>query len=269
MNARIRFFRLSCFLVSTVLCITPSSAARADGFEQAIITVVKNQVLIYPIGKNHHAAAVKEVLSSYTRITTGKNSHVELRFTDQSLVRLGSDTIFSFDPNTREIKIQQGIAFIEVPAHRGEIRIITPLATALIQRDLLAVRCRGEIGPTEFVRLSPREREGVVTVILNKANEQRQLGAGQLLRVYPADIRLKKPVDISVAVFADTSSLLGHPSKTSEAASTKPPSSKATTKAKSQVASTSASTGDRQAPNNETDKKSNGSHSSTKQCHNK
>jgi len=263
MNDQFRFFRLSCFLVSTAFFITPFSAARADGFEQAIITVVKNRVLIYPIGKNYHTAAVKEVLSSYTRITTGKNSHVELRFTDQSLVRLGSDTIFSFDSNTREIRIQQGIAFIEVPTHRGDTKIITPLGTALIHRDLMAVRSRGEIGPTEFVRLSPKERESVVTITSHKANEQRQLGAGQLLRIYPADTRLKEPVDISVAVFADTSSLLGHPAKANEAASTKPPSSKVATKARSQVVSTSESTGDRPAPNNETDKKSNGSHAIT------
>src|SRR5258707_1317718 len=85
MNDRIQFFRPSSFLISIVLFIAPSPHARANGFRQATITVVKNQVQIYAIGKNHHAAAINEVLSSETRITTGKNSHVELLFTDQSL----------------------------------------------------------------------------------------------------------------------------------------------------------------------------------------
>ena len=191
-------FFLSCI---TVVFSLSSLNAHADALKTATIATVKNQVLITKEGEKGQAAVVKGVLQSNAEISTGKDSHVELHFADRSMVRLGSNTIFSFDPKTRDMKIQRGIALIHVPPRQGSTQIITPLGTASIHRDVIAVRCEGKNGVTEFVHLSPEDQDGIVTVKHHKTGEEREVGAGQLLRIYPSEDRFRKPLDISVAVF--------------------------------------------------------------------
>ncbi len=185
----------------------------AEGLKTAVITTIKNQVFISEEGEKGRAAVVKDALKSDTEITTGKNSHTELRFPDQSIVRLGSNTSFSFDSKSREMRLQRGVALVYAPPGQGGSRISTPLATAAIHDDVVAVRSAGKNGVTEFIHLSPKDTEGPMIVTYHKTSEEREVGGGQLLRVNPFEPRLQKPVDISVAVFIRSSSLFGQKDK--------------------------------------------------------
>ena len=207
MNARVvspKVFSLLCF---AVLCFFSPFSIKADGLGKATITVIKNKVLISKEGGAERVAALKDVITSNTVITTGENSHVELSFADQSIVRLGSKTVFSFDHKTREMNLQRGMALIYVPQKQGGAKISTPIAAAVIHGDVVAIRYAGKGGVTEFVHLSPKDAEGPMTVTHHRTGEERVVGGGQLLRVYPSEARLSKPVDVSVAVFAHTSTL--------------------------------------------------------------
>ncbi len=228
MNNQIVFHKMFSLLCFTALYFVLSLSVKADGLGTANITTIKNQVLISKEDRKGRAAAIKDVLTSKTMVTTGKNSHVELLFADRSIVRLGSNTVFSFNSKTREMNFQRGIALIHVPQNRGGTKIRTPLATATIHGDVIAVRCAGKDKVTEFVHLSPKDAEGPMTVTHNKTGEQREVGAGQLLKIYPSEAHLLKPVDVSVAVFVHTSSLLAHIGKNGARISSHSPSTKTT-----------------------------------------
>lgn len=186
-----------------------ASSVHAEGLGTATVTTVKNRVLISQAGGKARRAVVKSTLRSSAKITTGKNAHVEVRFSDRSLVRLGSNSIFSFDPKKRKMHLERGIALIHTPRHPGGSRISTPLATAVIHDDVVAVRSLGKNGVTEFIHLSPESEGGPMMVTDRRTNEALEMGAGQLLRVRPFEPRLRKPVDISVAMFVRTSALFG------------------------------------------------------------
>lgn len=60
-----------------------------------------------------------------TAVRTGVESRAELTFTDQTLARLGSNMIFSFDQGTRNLELGGGAVLLRVPKDPGGAQINT------------------------------------------------------------------------------------------------------------------------------------------------
>ena len=65
-------------------------------------------------------------------VRTGIESRAELTFTDQTLARLGANTIFSFDKGTRNLELGGGVMLLRVPKDAGGAQINTAAVTAAI-----------------------------------------------------------------------------------------------------------------------------------------
>ena len=77
-------------------------------------------------------AAVSDEVRNGTAVRTGVESRAELTFTDQTLARLGANTIFSFDKGTRNLELGGGAMLLRVPKDVGGAQINTAAVTAAI-----------------------------------------------------------------------------------------------------------------------------------------
>ena len=113
------------------------SIASADTkLTSATITELRNEARLYTFVGGSEAsvrpAQVKDVVLGDRALRTGKASRAELEFNDKSLVRLGSNTVFSFQPQSRLLKLEKGTILFQQPKGVGTTRIATASATCAI-----------------------------------------------------------------------------------------------------------------------------------------
>jgi hypothetical protein len=184
-------------------------AQAAEPLKSATVTQIGGQnkdVSITKEGAQKRAAVERDSVVGKDVLETGKKSRAELEFTDKSLARLGSNTIFSFDPGTRDMNLTRGTALIHVPPGLSGARISSPAATAAIRGDVVAMRVN-ERGLTQIVALS-KDEQGPIKVTLNKTKEERILKPGEMMTIDPAAMKLPEPMTIAVDVFVQTNPLL-------------------------------------------------------------
>jgi hypothetical protein len=127
------------FLAS--LLVVNSNAAPT--FDSATLTRVENKVTIGEIkggqASGRRPAAVSESVKANNFIQTGSESRAELQFKDKSLVRVGQNSIFSFESKSRTLSLQEGSMLFYVAPGNGGGTIKTPAMTAAITGTLCKV----------------------------------------------------------------------------------------------------------------------------------
>jgi hypothetical protein len=114
------------------LAIWFQSGASAAPLEEARVTQVVRDVRVLPSDAAPRPAAVNDNVRGDTAVRTGVESRSELTFTDQTLTRLGAQTIFSFKQGTRTFNLGSGAILISVPKKAGGGQIKTAAVTASI-----------------------------------------------------------------------------------------------------------------------------------------
>lgn len=110
-------------------CVCPIGAAE---LEQAQVTRAVNDVRILQEDKAPRPAKPGNLISGTTALRTGDRSRAELEFSDQSLVRLGSNSVFGFKSGDREMELRQGSLLLQMPKDRGKTKIRAASITAAI-----------------------------------------------------------------------------------------------------------------------------------------
>jgi hypothetical protein len=102
-------------------------------FSSAIVTRVENHVSIGShAGGPERPAMVHDVVQAQTYLITQDQSRAELEFADHSIVRIGQDSVFSFDAESRTLSLEKGALLFYVPPGSGGGNIKTPSLTAAI-----------------------------------------------------------------------------------------------------------------------------------------
>ena len=208
------------WLVVVVSFFLVKEGAAAEPLKTATVTEISGEVSLYQ-GKDAAAvrpATVKDMINGSDVIRTGKKSRAELEFADLSMCRLGSNTIFSFDPTTRDMTFSSGVAVVHVPPNKGGARIATAAATAAIQGDTLVLKTlktKDGHRSTQFTALSPRggPTDGNIHVTLNaNPSGSLSLDGGQFAIVPDGARSLSEVVrgEIDVGAFFRSSHLLQH-----------------------------------------------------------
>src|SRR5438552_2249627 len=103
----------------------------AEKKEARVTQIVKDvRLLASKTGSRH--ATVNEPVPEGVAVRTGTESRAELTFTDQTLTRLGANTIFSFGNGARDFDLTSGALLMCVPKEKGEVRVNTAAATAAV-----------------------------------------------------------------------------------------------------------------------------------------
>jgi ferric-dicitrate binding protein FerR (iron transport regulator) len=132
-------------------------------------------------------------------VRTGDESRSELTFPDQTLARLGANTIFSFNEGTRSMELGSGAMLLRVPKGAGGAQIRTAAVTAAITgTTVLMEHHRG--GQTKFIVL-----EGTARITLKGSGQTQEVEAGEMISVGPSDTFLSEPFAVDLARLMDSS----------------------------------------------------------------
>lgn len=107
----------------------------ADPLASATVTRVENQVNYGKvIGEKSETrpAAPNDVVKASNFLMSETESRAELKYDDGTIVRIGQNTIFSFDANTRTLNLKKGTFVFYMPKGKGGGTIKTPSLTAAI-----------------------------------------------------------------------------------------------------------------------------------------
>jgi len=128
---------------------------------EASITDLKGTVQVF---ENETASASPAVIGDLIKdkriLKTGKASRAEIEFKDTSIARLGSNTVFSFDRQSRNLQLQRGAVLIQVLNPDGRCNIVTPAATASILGTAAIVEAHEE-GHTDVYLLGTDQEKGM------------------------------------------------------------------------------------------------------------
>jgi hypothetical protein len=102
-------------------------------FTTATVTRVENHVSIGShAGGTERPAALHDIIEAETYLYTQNESRAELEFPDHSIVRVGQNSVFSFDASSRTLSLEKGAMLFYVPPGSGGGTIKTPSLTAAI-----------------------------------------------------------------------------------------------------------------------------------------
>ena len=160
-------------------CISAINVCQAIDLKQSKITQVVNDVqIISASDQSEKHASVDDMFNMPDILKTGPSSRAELVAADQTVTRVGANTIFSFDPASRTIDLKQGSLLFHSPHGKGGGTIHTGSATASVLGTTLIVTTTPSGG------MKVLDLEGQVEVnFLNGLHQN--LAAGQMTFVLP------------------------------------------------------------------------------------
>jgi FecR protein len=161
-------------------------------FSQARVTQVVQDVKVLPSGAAARPAAVNETVHQGSGVQTGTQSRSELTFQDQTITRLGENTIFTVGQGARTIELGSGQFLLYVPKKAGGAKVKMGSVTAAITGTTVL----GNVHPSGLVEFTVLE--GSACIHLDKWGQALYVQAGQRVVYDPMTQRLENPVDVDI-----------------------------------------------------------------------
>ncbi len=178
-----------------------AGAGAADLTQSTITQVVKDVKVQMPGAAAAAPAQINALFKSPDSLRTGAESRAELTASDQTLTRIGANTVFSFENAGRTINLEQGSLLFHAPKGKGGGVIKSGGASAAV------------LGTTIIVSYSPQT--GFKVVVLEGSAKvsladgtARIINAGQLIIVLPGGKSFGKQQSIDLAKLVAGSRLI-------------------------------------------------------------
>ena len=168
------------FLAAPLLSLALAGAALAGTpYTQATVTRTENKISYGTVKGDRsetRPAAAQDVVKAMNFLLSESDSRAELKYDDGTIVRIGQNTIFSFEANSRTLNLKKGTFVFFIPKGQGGGTIKTPSLTAAItgtvgkvSENLIAIlegevvlKPSGEhVHAGEFARRNP---DGTITI---------------------------------------------------------------------------------------------------------
>jgi hypothetical protein len=197
-------------LAGGATCLLATGAQAADKLHTAAVTRVYNKVDLLAPNQSAVPAKVGDNVSGQAAVQTGNQSRAQLEFNDQTIARLGANSVFSFERGTRDLNLNEGVILLEVPKNAGGATINTAAVTAAVTGTTVMIETRKGAnkgkGVVKFIVL-----EGTMRLTLNgRTGESVLLKAGQMITLSPGARSLPEPVVVDVARLVKTSGLMSN-----------------------------------------------------------
>jgi len=190
---------------------------RAAPLASATVTEAKNEVLYKPADGSERSAKVSDVVQGADVLRTGERSLAEVEFSDKTITRLGSKSVFTFSTGTREFHPGRGTTLIYMPKGLGGGRIVTSAITAAIQGTTVIVEeteappATPQAAPRVLSKVIFLEGNGMVTMTEKREKcplNSAPIGAGQMIAQFSDDRCLNPVVDIDLQVLVKRSAII-------------------------------------------------------------
>lgn len=175
----------------------------AESLQSAEVTRVVNDVRIYRPTTSAKKAAPGDTISGKTSLQTGRRSRSELKFQDDTLTRIGANSIFSFDRGTRDLSLERGTLLLSVPKGSGGARIRTATVTAAVTGTTIMMEYFSE----KWVKIIVLEGSLETWVERNGKKTKKTIKAGQMMVLKADDRRMPDPVTVDLGRLLGTSGL--------------------------------------------------------------
>jgi hypothetical protein len=171
------------------LCL---SSTRGAALSESKVTEVIKEVNLLPAGTTTAAPAkLNDFVKAPDRIRTGAESRTELTAADNTITRIGANTVFSFENQGRTVNLEQGSLLFHSPKGKGGGTIKSGGASAAVLGTTLIVASTANGGFKVIVL----EGRGRVTLPNGRTVTLR---AGQMVYVLPAGGGTSEVVDINL-----------------------------------------------------------------------
>ncbi len=201
---------LALITITWSLANRPPSGLSALPPNEARVTRVNNYVqLLHPL-RAPRRASLNEIIDNETIVRTGKDSHAELTFSDQTVVRLAANTTFSFKNGTRDLSLGEGAALIQAPRSANGATVHAAGVAAAVTGTTIMIEYHP--GVCKFLVL-----EGTGRLYRSgHVGDSVLVGPGQLVIGNP-NAAVSDPANFDIARFVKTSRLIaGLPALRSE-----------------------------------------------------
>ena len=121
--------------IAVVALFAACSLRAVEPFTSATVTRVENKVSYGKVigdKSETRPAAANDVVKASDFLLSESDSRAEMKYDDGTIVRIGQNTIFSFEANTRTMNLKQGTFVFYMPKGKGGGTIKTPSFTAAI-----------------------------------------------------------------------------------------------------------------------------------------
>jgi len=176
------------------------SLGAADLRESTLVQVV-NDVKVAPPQAAEKEAKVNDTVRAPEKVRTGAKSRAELKAADNTLTRIGANTVFSFEQSGRVLNLEKGSVLFHSPAGRGGGTIKSAGASAAVLGTTLIVAATQD-GGFKCILL-----EGKGTITLPNGKTLR-LEAGDMVYVPPGAQDFGAVVKIDLARLVEGSQLV-------------------------------------------------------------
>jgi hypothetical protein len=194
--------KTSALLLLTLILAAPGLLSAAV-FKTAEVTRVLNDVRVVQGESNSATAKIGDVITGDTAVATGVSSRAELKFPDQTLTRLGANTLFRLEEGTRDIDLKQGVLLLQVPKQLGGARVRTAAVTAAVTGTTILV----EYDPNGYIKIIVIE--GEIDLYMNdKPSNFTTIKAGDMIIMKPDAKAFPLPVQVDLKRLIKTSKLL-------------------------------------------------------------
>jgi len=122
-------------MVAVIALAAVASLRAAEPLASATVTRVENQVsygMVIGDKSETRPATPNDVVKASNFLMSETDSRAELKYEDGTIVRIGQNTIFSFEANTRTLNLKKGTFVFYMPKGKGGGTIKTPSFTAAI-----------------------------------------------------------------------------------------------------------------------------------------
>ncbi|MEL7083410.1 MAG: TonB family protein [Cyanobacteria bacterium P01_G01_bin.4] len=129
---------LSCTAIAGAITLLPHTALADDPqpLTEATVDRLQNTVTVELQQEPIRYARVDDLLVPEDKLSTGAQSLAQMLFNDESLLRVGQNSVFQFIPSERQILLDRGLMMIVTPPGAGGAEIVTPTAIAGLQGSL-------------------------------------------------------------------------------------------------------------------------------------
>jgi hypothetical protein len=161
-------------------------------FSQGRVTQVVQDVKVVPSGSAARPATLNETVHQGSAVQTGTQSRSELTFQDQTITRLGENTIFTVGQGARTVELGSGQFLLYVPKKAGGAKVKMGSVTAAITGTTVMGHVY-QNGIVDFTVL-----EGSACMRLDRSGQAMYVQAGQRVTYDPMLQRFDNPVDVDV-----------------------------------------------------------------------
>ncbi len=196
-------------IVALALILAGIVASPAAQLKEARVTEVIKDVKLLPNGAAPRPASVSDEVRDGTAVRTGVESRSELKFPDQTLARLGANTIFSFNEGTRSLNLQDGAMLLRVPKGAGGAKISSSAVTAAITGTTVMVEAhqltkKNKSGYYKFIVL-----EGTARLFVpGQVGESVLVKAGQMIIMPLGAKKIPEAIDVDIQKIVESSLLI-------------------------------------------------------------